>query len=112
MKPIRAAGMNAPKCQARMKAEGLKNEKELQSYFIRRIEKFLASKNKKLIGWDEILEGGLPPEATVMSWRGIDGGIKAARQGHDVIILPPIAILTITRQIQCSSPKPSEDLRH
>ncbi len=77
-----------PKCQSRMKSEGLKNEKELQSYFIKRIEKFLISKNKKLIGWDEILEGGLAPEATVMSWRGIEGGISAARQGHNVIMTP------------------------
>jgi hexosaminidase len=77
-----------PKCQARMKSEGLKNEKELQSWFIKKVEKFLQTKNKKLIGWDEILEGGLAPEATVMSWRGIDGGISAARQGHDVIMTP------------------------
>lgn len=77
-----------PKCQERIRSEGLKNEKELQSWFIKRIEKFLATKNKKLIGWDEILEGGLAPEATVMSWRGIEGGIAAARQGHDVIMTP------------------------
>jgi hexosaminidase len=77
-----------PKCQARIKSEGLKDEKELQSYFIKRIEKFLISKNRKMIGWDEILEGGLAPEATVMSWRGLEGGIAAARQGHDVIMTP------------------------
>jgi hexosaminidase len=77
-----------PKCQARIKAEGLKNENELQSYFIKRIEKFLVSKDRKLIGWDEILEGGLPPEATVMSWRGMKGGIEAAKQGHNVIMTP------------------------
>lgn len=77
-----------PKCQARIKSEGLKDEKELQSYFIKRIEKFLISKNRKMIGWDEILEGGLAPEATVMSWRGIEGGIAAARKGHDVIMTP------------------------
>jgi hexosaminidase len=77
-----------PDCQARIKAEGLADEHELQSYFIKRIEKFLLSKNRRLIGWDEILEGGLAPEATVMSWRGIDGGISAARQGHDVIMTP------------------------
>ena len=77
-----------PKCQARIKSEGLKDEKELQSYFIKRIEKFLISKNRKMIGWDEILEGGLAPEATVMSWRGVDGGITAAKQGHDVIMTP------------------------
>jgi hexosaminidase len=76
------------KCQARIKKEGLKNEEELQSYFIRRIEKFLISKHKKMIGWDEILEGGLAPEAAVMSWRGVDGGIKAAKMGHDVIMTP------------------------
>lgn len=77
-----------PKCQARMKAEGLKNEEELQSYLIRRIEKFLIRHNRKLLGWDEILEGGLAPEATVMSWRGESGGIKAAQSGHDVVMTP------------------------
>ncbi len=77
-----------PKCQQRMRAEGLKDEKELQSYFIRRIERFIISKNRKMIGWDEILEGGLAPEATVMSWRGVEGGIAAARMGHDVIMTP------------------------
>jgi hexosaminidase len=77
-----------PLCQQRMKKEGLKDEKELQSYFIKRIEKFVTSKGKRLIGWDEILEGGLAPEATVMSWRGVAGGIDAARQGHDVIMSP------------------------
>ena len=76
------------KCQARIKQEGLKDEHELQSYFVQRMEKFLLSKGKRLIGWDEILEGGLAPEATVMSWRGIDGGIAAAKQGHDVIMTP------------------------
>ncbi|MFH1943502.1 MAG: beta-N-acetylhexosaminidase [bacterium] len=77
-----------PKCQARIREEGLKDEHELQSYFIRRIEKFLISKGRRLIGWDEILEGGLAPEATVMSWRGTEGGIEAAKQGHDVIMTP------------------------
>ncbi|APF19087.1 Glycoside hydrolase, family 20, catalytic core [Caldithrix abyssi DSM 13497] len=77
-----------PKCQARMKKEGLKDEHELQSYFIHRIENFLLSKNRYIIGWDEILEGGLAPQATVMSWRGIKGGIAAARQHHDVIMTP------------------------
>ncbi len=75
-------------CQKRIKTEGLKNTEELQSYFIRRIEKFLNSKGRELIGWDEILEGGLAPEATVMSWRGISGGIAAAKQGHDAIMTP------------------------
>lgn len=77
-----------PRCQARIKAEGLKNEEGLQSYFIKRIEKYLIAKNKKLIGWDEILEGGLAPEATVMSWLGENGGIQAAKMNHDVIMTP------------------------
>jgi len=77
-----------PRCQQRMKDEGLANEHELQSYFIRRMEKAVTRKGKKLIGWDEILEGGLSPTATVMSWRGEDGGIAAARHGNDVIMVP------------------------
>lgn len=77
-----------PDCQALMKKEKLKNTEELQSFFIRRMEKILKSKGKKLIGWDEIHEGGLAPEATVMSWRGMQGGIKAAQAGHHVIMTP------------------------
>lgn len=77
-----------PACQSRMKQEGLKDEQELQSYFIRRIEKFLNSKGRRLIGWDEILEGGLAPNAAVMSWRGVSGGIAAAKAGHDVVMSP------------------------
>lgn len=77
-----------PKCQARIQAEGLKDEAELQSYFVKRIEKFIVSKERRLIGWDEILEGGLAPEATVMSWRGLEGGIEAARQNHHVVMTP------------------------
>ncbi|MGV3504538.1 MAG: beta-N-acetylhexosaminidase [Adhaeribacter sp.] len=76
------------KCQARIKSENLKDEHELQSYFIRRIENFLLTKNKKIIGWDEILEGGLAPNAAVMSWRGIKGGIAAAKQHHEVVMTP------------------------
>ncbi len=75
-------------CQALIKKENLKDEIELQSYFIKRIEKYLNTKNKKIIGWDEILDGGLAPQATVMSWRGTDGGIAAARLNHDVIMTP------------------------
>ncbi|MEW6512141.1 MAG: family 20 glycosylhydrolase [Bacteroidota bacterium] len=77
-----------PKCQARIKAEGLKDEHELQSYFVKRIEKFLSSHGRRLVGWDEILEGGLAPNATVMSWRGVQGGIDAAKGGHDVVMTP------------------------
>lgn len=79
---------NCPKCQQRIKEEGLANEHELQSYFVKRIEKFINAKGKKIIGWDEILEGGLAPEATVQSWRGVKGAIEAAKQGHDVIVSP------------------------
>lgn len=74
--------------QAVMRRRGLANEEELQSYFIRRMETFLNRNGRRLIGWDEILEGGLPPRATVMSWRGTAGGIAAAREGHDVIMSP------------------------
>ena len=74
--------------QELIKKEGLKNEHELQSYFIRRIEKFLNANGRNIIGWDEILEGGLAPNATVMSWRGVEGGIAAAKQHHTVIMTP------------------------
>jgi hexosaminidase len=74
--------------QAVIKREGLRDEHELQSYFIRRIERFLNAKGKRLIGWDEILEGGIAPNATVMSWRGEKGGIEAARQKHEVVMTP------------------------
>ncbi|MCC7246649.1 MAG: family 20 glycosylhydrolase [Saprospiraceae bacterium] len=77
-----------PKCQKRMQTEGLKDEHELQSYFIQRAGKILEKYNKRLIGWDEILEGGLAPNATVMSWRGTEGGIAAARSNHDAIMTP------------------------
>ncbi len=75
-------------CQKRIQENQLADEHELQSYFIQRIEKYLNAKGKKIIGWDEILEGGLAPNATVMSWRGEKGGIEAAKQHHDVIMTP------------------------
>ena len=95
-KYIHIGGDEAPKarwkkcqtCQATIKREGLKDEHELQSYFIRRMEKFLNSHGRSIIGWDEILEGGLAPNATVMSWRGTEGGIAAAQQGHNAIMTP------------------------
>jgi hexosaminidase len=77
-----------PNCQKRMKENGLKDEHALQSYFIQRIEKYVNSKGRQIIGWDEILEGGLAPNATVMSWRGEQGGIEAAKQHHAVIMTP------------------------
>ena len=77
-----------PDCQARMKAEGLTSEEELQSYLIKRIEKFINAHGRQLLGWDEILEGGLSPNATVMSWRGTEGGQEAISQGHDAVMTP------------------------
>ena len=74
--------------QAKMKSLGIKTEHELQSWFIKQIDRFLDSKGRRLVGWDEILEGGLAPGATVMSWRGEAGGIQAAKEGHDVIMTP------------------------
>ena len=85
---------NCPKCQAKIKDLGLKGDQEhtaeekLQSYVISYVEDFLQGKGRKIIGWDEILEGGLAPNATVMSWRGIDGGVQAAKLGNDVIMTP------------------------
>ena len=75
-------------CQARMKKEGLKDVDELQSYLITRMEKFLNKHGRNLLGWDEILEGGLAPNATVMSWRGTEGGLKAIESGHRAIMTP------------------------
>ena len=77
-----------PLCQARMKKEGLKDVDELQSYLIERMEKFLNKHGRNLLGWDEILEGGLAPNATVMSWRGVEGGLKAIEGGHRAIMSP------------------------
>ena len=82
------AWKSCPKCRRRMADEELKNEDELQSYLICRVEKFLNGHGRKLLGWDEIMEGGLAPNATVMSWRGEAGGIEAARQQHNVIMTP------------------------
>jgi hexosaminidase len=89
-----------PLCQARIKAEGLKDEHELQSYFIQRIEKYLNSKGRQIIGWDEILEGGLAPNATVMSWRGEKGGIAAAKENHKVIMTPGSFVYFDHSQVQ------------
>ena len=95
-KYIHIGGDEAPKtnwkncahCQKLVKKEGLKDEHGLQSYFIARMEKYINTKGKQIIGWDEILEGGLAPNATVMSWRGTSGAVQAAKEGHDVILTP------------------------
>lgn len=132
---IHIGGDEAPKkqweeseiAQAVIQREGLKDEHELQSYFIGRIEKYLNSKGRQIIGWDEIMEGGLAPRATVMSWRGEEGGIEAAKMKHDVIMSPnasnyfdhyqsestdqePIAIggLTTLQDVYNYEPIPSE----
>lgn len=133
-KYIHIGGDEAPKKQWKeseisrevIRREGLKDEYELQSYFIRRIEQYLNSRGRQIIGWDEILEGGLAPGATVMSWRGEAGGIEAARMGHDVIMTPggtnyfdhyqadpssePIAIggYTTLEQVYAYEPVPKE----
>jgi hexosaminidase len=77
-----------PDCQKRIRDEGLADEHELQSWFVKRMEKYLSQNGRRLIGWDEILEGGIAPGATVMSWRGVKGGIEAADTGHDVVMAP------------------------
>ena len=105
-KYIHIGGDEAPKdawkksefCQKLMRELGLKTEDELQSYFIQRMEKFVNSKGRSIIGWDEILEGGLSPNATVMSWRGEEGGIAAAQQNHNVIMTPGSGGMYIDQQ--------------
>jgi hexosaminidase len=77
-----------PKCQTRIKSEGLKDEDELQSYFVKRIERYINSRGRQVIGWDEILQGGLAPNAAVMSWRGEEGGMEASRLGHQAVMAP------------------------
>lgn len=84
----KASWHTCPLCQKRMKEEGLKDVNELQSYLIHRIERFVNSKGRQIIGWDEILDGGLAPNATVMSWRGTEGGLKAVEAGHKAVMSP------------------------
>lgn len=82
------AWKTCPDCRRRMEQEGLKDVDELQSYLIKRIERYVNSRGRRIIGWDEILQGGVAPDATVMSWRGTEGGLKAMSEGHDVIMTP------------------------
>ncbi|MCM1293227.1 MAG: family 20 glycosylhydrolase [Bacteroides sp.] len=84
----KSAWKDCPDCQRRMQENGLANVDELQSYLIKRIEQHVNSRGRRIIGWDEILEGGVAPDATVMSWRGTEGGVKAMAEGHDVIMTP------------------------
>lgn len=96
---------DCPRCQALMKKEGLKSVDELQSYAIARIGKFLNDHGREMIGWDEILDGGLAPGATVMSWRGEEGGRRAAAEGHDVI-MTPAEYCYLNRYQDCPSEQP------
>ncbi|MEA1875751.1 MAG: family 20 glycosylhydrolase [Bacteroidota bacterium] len=106
---------NCPQCQERMETENLANSHELQSYFIQRVEKMLNQRGKKLIGWDEILEGGLAENAAVMSWRGVNGGIAAAQAGHPVVMSPTshcyfdyTHLTTPVEQVYSFNPVPDE----
>jgi hexosaminidase len=94
----------SPRVQSRMRELGLKDEHELQSYFVQRMEKYLNAHGRRLIGWDEILEGGLAPNATVMSWRGIDGAITAAAAGHDAVLAPAPTLYLDNRPLDWARP--------
>jgi hexosaminidase len=94
----------SPRVQARMRELGAKDEHEMQSYIVKRMEKFLSGKGRRLIGWDEILEGGLAPNATVMSWRGIDGAVAAASAGHDTVLSPWPTLYFDNRPFDVPSP--------
>lgn len=96
----------SPEIQARMKALGIEDENALQSYFIHRIERFLDAHGRRLVGWDEILKGGLPPTATVMSWNGIDGAVAAAKSGHDAILTPSPTLYLDHRQSDLADQPP------
>ena len=95
---------SSPQIQVRMRELGVKDEHELQSYFIQRMGKFINAHGRRLIGWDEILEGGLAPNATVMSWRGIDGAVAAAAAGHDTVLSPAPTMYFDNRPVDATSP--------
>ena len=100
---------HSPQVQAKRRALGLKDDMALQSWFIKRIEAFLVAHDRRLVGWDEILEGGLPPEATVMSWRGMKGAVEAARQGHDVVSTPSDVVYLNRMQSEEADEPPGHD---
>jgi hexosaminidase len=106
---VKTQWKSSPKVQEQRRTLGLADEHELQSWFIKRIERFIVSRGRKLIGWDEILEGGLPPEATVMSWRGIKGAVEAAKQGHDVVLSPSNVVYFNRMQSDAADEPPSHD---
>ncbi len=96
----------SPAIQARIKTLGLKDEDELQSWFITRVSKHIESRGRRLIGWDEILQGGVAPDATVMSWRGTQGAVDAAKQGHDTVLSPAPDLYLDNRQSTSSDEPP------
>jgi hexosaminidase len=100
----------SPHIQQRMKAMGVADEDALQGWFIRRIEAFLEQHNRRLVGWDEILQGGIAPHATVMSWRGIEGAVAAAKSGHDTILSPAPMLYFDNRQSEAPNEPPGRGL--
>ncbi|HWI23868.1 MAG TPA: family 20 glycosylhydrolase [Lysobacter sp.] len=99
---------NSPQVQQRMRELGIADAHALQSWFIKRIERHLSKQGRHLVGWDEILEGGLPPSATVMSWRGTAGAIEAARQGHDVVLSPGVPVYLDQKQSDAADEGPGQ----
>ena len=99
---------NSPRVQRRMRELGIADAHALQSWFIKRIERHLSKHGRRLVGWDEILEGGLPPSATVMSWRGTAGAIEAARQGHDVVLSPGVPVYLDQKQSDAADEGPGQ----
>ena len=95
---------DSPRVQSRMRELGVKDEHALQSYFVQRMEKYLSAHGRRLIGWDEILEGGLPPNASVMSWRGIEGAITAAAANHDAVLSPAPTLYLDNRPLDWARP--------
>jgi hexosaminidase len=102
--PVFKQWQASPRVQSRMRELGVKDEHELQSYFVRRMEKYLNARGRRLIGWDEILEGGLAPNATVMSWRGVDGAVAAATAGHDAVLAPAPTLYFDHRPLNTARP--------
>jgi hexosaminidase len=104
--PVKNQWKASARVQARMREWGIEDEQRLQSHFIQRMEKFLDAHGRRLIGWDEILEGGLGPQSTVMSWRGIDGALAAAQAGHDAVLSPAPTLYFDNRQSTSASEPP------
>lgn len=101
---VKSQWQASPRVQSRMRELGVKDEHALQSYFVQRIEKYLNARGRRLIGWDEILEGGLAPNATVMSWRGIEGAVTAAAAGHDAVLSPAPTLYLDNRPLNWARP--------